>query len=203
MTISSHPTTSASLSRTTPTETKSGKPAPITDPTDNIPHGAGIDEYHLYTGDGSIAAGWPHKADWISFSEMFQTNIPLIIHSCNIYHVTPNTLPEILAIHNSILVISTATNTDPRFILAIILQESNGCVRVPTSFYSLRNPGLMQSHNGPTTCNEDATPIYPCPYTTIEEMIREGTAGTFEGAGMGLVMALREATVNGNVADVG
>lgn len=61
----------------------------------------------------------------------------------------------------------------------------------------------MQSHNGPATCNEDASPIYPCPYATIEEMIREGTAGTFEGRGMGLVMALREATVNGHVDDVG
>ncbi|KAL8903570.1 MAG: hypothetical protein Q9171_007357 [Xanthocarpia ochracea] len=74
MTISSHLTTSttpASSSRPTPINTKSKKPAPITDPTDSIPHSAGIDEYHLYTGNGSIAAGWPHKADWISFSEMY------------------------------------------------------------------------------------------------------------------------------------
>ncbi len=61
----------------------------------------------------------------------------------------------------------------------------------------------MQSHNGPATCNEDATPIYPCPYAMIEEMIREGTAGTFEGRGMGLVMALREGTEGGMVDDVG
>lgn len=46
--------------------------------------------------------------------------------------------------------------------------------------------------------------MYPCPYETIEEMIREGTAGTFEGRGMGLVMALRTATtVEGGVDDVG
>ncbi|KAL8889609.1 MAG: hypothetical protein Q9215_003117, partial [Flavoplaca cf. flavocitrina] len=96
-------------------------------------------------------------------SHRFTTNIPLIISSCRLFHVTPNTLDEILSIHRAILTISAATNTDARFILAIILQESNGCVRVPTSFYSLRNPGLMQSHNGPATCNEDATPIYPCP----------------------------------------
>ncbi|KAL8803983.1 MAG: hypothetical protein Q9182_002855 [Xanthomendoza sp. 2 TL-2023] len=178
-------------------------PSPTPIPTNTIPTSPGIDEYHLYTGNGSIAAGWPHKADWTSYEEMFNTNIPLIINSCKIWHVTPNTLDEILAIHNATLTISTATNTDPRFILAVILQESGGCVRVPTSFYSLRNPGLMQSHNGPATCNEDADPIYPCPYATIEEMIREGTAGTFEGQGMGLVLALRSATVGGNVADVG
>ncbi|KAL8893367.1 MAG: hypothetical protein Q9192_005341 [Flavoplaca navasiana] len=130
-------------------------------PGDDSP--PGLDEYHLYTGNGSIAAGWPHKADWMSFTDMFSTNIPLIISSCRLFHVTLNTLDEILSIHRAILTISAATNTDARFILAIILQESNGCVRVPTSFYSLRNPGLMQSHNGPATCNEDATPIYPCP----------------------------------------
>ncbi|KAL9615768.1 MAG: hypothetical protein Q9204_008670 [Flavoplaca sp. TL-2023a] len=192
--ISPTPTSSSSQSET---------PSPLADPTNLIPHSPGLDEYHLYTGNGSIAAGWPHKADWMSFSDMFSTNIPLIISSCRLFHVTPNTLDEILSIHRAILTISTATNTDARFILAIILQESNGCVRVPTSFYSLRNPGLMQSHNGPATCNEDATPIYPCPYATIEEMIREGTAGTFEGRGMGLVMALREGTEGGMVDDVG
>ncbi|KAL8804595.1 MAG: hypothetical protein Q9200_005767 [Gallowayella weberi] len=194
-------------------------PSPTPDPTSTIPTSPGIDEYHLYTGNGSITAGWPHKAGWTSYEEMyasftsfpltspftnlclpspsqnrFNTNIPLIINSCKIWHVTPNTLDEILAIHNATLTISNATNTDPRFILAVILQESGGCVRVPTSFYSLRNPGLMQSHNGPATCNEGADPIYPCPYGTIEEMIRKGTAGTFEGQGMGLVLALRSAT---------
>ncbi|CAO1598755.1 hypothetical protein XANCAGTX0491_002515 [Xanthoria calcicola] len=170
-------------------ETETPSPAP--DPTDLIPHSPGIDEYHLYTGDGSIAAGWPHKADWMSFTEMFATNIPLILHSCTLYHVAPNTLPETLALHTAILTIAAATTTDPRFILAIILQESNGCVRVPTSFSpnTVRNPGLMQSHNGPATCNEDASPLYPCPAATIEEMIREGTAGTFEGRGMGLVLS--------------
>lgn len=58
----------------------------------------------------------------------------------------------------------------------------------------------MQSHNGPATCNEDATPVVPCPYVTIEEMIREGTAGTSYDTGMGLVIALRQA--QGAIDDV-
>ncbi|KAI4236944.1 MAG: hypothetical protein L6R40_005996 [Gallowayella cf. fulva] len=188
---SSLPTTTTTPSSLLPlpTSTESDAAPPTADPSDVIPHSPGKDEYRLYTGNGSIAAGWPHKADWMSYEAMFTTNIPLILHSCKIWHVAPNTLPEIHSIHTATLTISHATNTDARFILAIILQESNGCVRVPTSFYSLRNPGLMQSHNGPATCNEDASPVYPCPYETIEEMIREGTAGTFEGRGMGLVMA--------------
>ncbi|KAL8992399.1 MAG: hypothetical protein Q9169_007132 [Polycauliona sp. 2 TL-2023] len=224
-------TTLSLVESSTAIRTTSETPEPTTDPSNIVPHGPGIDEYHLYTGNGSIAAGWPHKADWMSFSDMyilpqtlstlppsstkianspprnrFNTNIPLILLSCNQYHVTPNTLPEIASLRTAILTISSQTRTSARFILAIILQESNGCVRVPTSFYSLRNPGLMQSHNGPATCNEDASPIYPCPYATIEEMIREGTAGTFEGKGMGLVVALREADKSvgaGGEMDVG
>lgn len=127
--------------------------------------------------------------------------MPLISSSCTIYQVDLDTPDEIAALRNATLSISTETNTDPRFILAVIMQESNGCVRVPTSYYSVRNPGLMQSHNGPATCNEDATPLYPCPYATIEEMIREGTAGTSWDTGLGLVEALRQAT--GGVDDVG
>lgn len=81
------------------------------------------------------------------------------------------------------------------------MQESGGCVRAPTSYYSVRNPGLMQSHNGPATCNEDATPRTPCPYGVVEEMIREGTAGAGFGEDiMGLVEALRVA--EGEVDDV-
>ncbi|KAL8934828.1 MAG: hypothetical protein Q9216_005716, partial [Gyalolechia sp. 2 TL-2023] len=176
-------------------------PIPIPDWTEDLPHNSGIDKYNLYTGDGSIAAGWPHKADWMSYDEMFTANVPLLSKSCALYHVALNNPDEIASIHNATQIISLQTNTDPRFILAVIMQESGGCVRVPTSYYSARNPGLMQSHNGPATCNEDATPVTPCPYPTIEEMIREGTAGAGSGDDiMGLVEALRKA--EGEVDDV-
>lgn len=46
-------------------------PVPIPDWTEDLPHSPGIDKYNLYTGDGSIAAGWPHKADWMSYDEMY------------------------------------------------------------------------------------------------------------------------------------
>ncbi|KAI4254434.1 MAG: hypothetical protein LQ352_003105 [Teloschistes flavicans] len=171
-------------------------PPPIPDWTAEVPHSHGKDEYYLHTGNGSVFAGWPKKADWMSYEDMFTHNIHLIKNSCTIYHVPLNTPLEIQAIHNATLLIGIETNLDPRFILAIILQESSGCVRVPTSYYSVRNPGLMQDHNGPATCNEDAAPVYPCPYTAIEEMIREGSAGTTDAMGrpqMGLVEAWRGA----------
>jgi hypothetical protein len=79
--------------------------------------------------------------------------------------------------------VASSTGIDPRFIFAIILQESNGCVRAPTTNYGVRNPGLMQSHNGAGTCNE-ATVSNPCPSSEITQMIEDGTAGTSSGDGL-------------------
>lgn len=65
------------------------------------------------------------------------------------------------------------------------MQESTGCVRVRTTGGAgHRNPGLMQDHNGAGTCNEGGNVQNPCPKSTIELMIREGTAGTNDGDGL-------------------
>lgn len=65
------------------------------------------------------------------------------------------------------------------------MQESTGCVRVHTTGGSNhRNPGLMQDHNGSGTCNDYGNVQNPCPSSTIEKMIREGTAGTKDGDGL-------------------
>lgn len=32
--------------------------------------GAGLDNYKLYTGDGSASAGWPSMTEWVSFQQM-------------------------------------------------------------------------------------------------------------------------------------
>lgn len=55
--------------------------------------------------------------------------------------------------HSAILDISAVSGIDARVILAVILQESTGCVRVITTAYSHDNPGLMQSFNGTGSCN--------------------------------------------------
>lgn len=68
-------------------------------------------------------------------------------------------------------------------ILAIMLQESNGSVRVPTFRHSTPNPGLMQG-SGQATCNP-GTPQSPCPPDIIRAMIHEGVAG------IGLVTTLK------------
>ena len=69
-------------------------------------------------------------------------------------------------------------------ILAVIMQESHGCVRAPTTYNGVRNPGLMQDHNGEATCNDNGYVQNPCPSATIYKMISEGTAGTPSGDGL-------------------
>lgn len=86
---------------------------------------------------------------------------------------------------------------DPRFVLAIVLQESSACVRAPTTSYSHRNPGLMQSHDGVGTCNERGIKS-PCPTQTIEQMIRDGVLGTSSGDGLRQLYS----KAGGNIPDV-
>ena len=85
------------------------------------------------------------------------------------------------------------TLVDHRFILAVIMQESSGCVRVPTTFSPapdfIRNPGMMQDNNGGATCHEhDWQIMTPCPTAIILQMIRDGAAGTNSGDGLAQVI---------------
>ena len=81
-----------------------------------------------------------------------------------------------------------ATSVDPRFILAIMLQESEGCIRSRTTSAAgsttIFNPGLMQDHSGQHSCNPHGTEINPCPWDQIYGMIQDGVAGTTAGDGL-------------------
>ena len=108
--------------------------------------------------------------------------------SCKDQFGVPNDSgPEVGAIWDAIQQVSKETFVDHRFILAVIMQESSGCVRAPTSNYGVRNPGLMQDHNGQFSCNENGV-RNPCPKDSIFGMIREGTAGTHDGDGLAQVI---------------
>ena len=87
-------------------------------------------------------------------------------------------------IRNGIQRAADQTRVDRRFILAVIMQESKGCPRVNTTNNSVRNPGLMQDHNGAHSCNDNGSVLYPCPQYQIEGMIMDGTAGTCYGDGL-------------------
>jgi hypothetical protein len=72
---------------------------------------------------------------------------------------------EVGTIYDSIQQEAKETKVDHRFVLATIMQDSGGCVRVPTSNSGVCNPGLVQDHDGEATCNSDITHkvLDPCP----------------------------------------
>ena len=162
--------------------------------------GAGRDVYTQYCGNGG---NFPALSKWVSFENMyaflsqrlavadnnshrFNNNKKIMFSSCSQYSQANDNGAEVGSIYNAIQQVAIETKVDHRFILAVILQESGGCVRVPTSNFGVRNPGLMQDHNGDATCNSDITHVVqnPCPQDVITRMTREGTAGTRDGDGL-------------------
>jgi hypothetical protein len=95
--------------------------------------------------------------------------------SCSWWGLPNDSGPEIGEIWNAIEAQAAATFVDHRFILATIMQESGGCVRVNTTNYGVVNPGLMQSHNGPGQCNNNQYYQNPCPNSEIDQMIADGS----------------------------
>ncbi len=114
--------------------------------------------------------------------------------SCRQFQQPDNTADEINDLFAGIEAAASASGVDERFILAIIMQETGGCVRAPTSIGFVKNPGLMQDHNGTATCNSnhvkdgqllwDGQASIPCPSDQISAMILEGTSGTDSGNGL-------------------
>ncbi|KAK9445020.1 glycoside hydrolase [Metarhizium brunneum] len=153
--------------------------------------GGGDDSYNMYWGDGSTSAGWPSKSRWISFEDIQVQQLQehnyksTMFNSCGWNGWGPNNSgPEVGAIWDGIQKAAGASGVDHRFILAVVMQESSGCVRVPTTNYGVRNPGLMQDHDGAASCNDGGKVCNPCPSDTIYKMISEGTAGTDDGDGL-------------------
>jgi len=148
------------------------------------------DTYSLYTGP-AITPPYPEMQTWLSFSTMWLTNLPDMGQNC-VGSVPTNTASENRAIKSAILSVSSQTGVHPSFILAIIKQESNGCVRVPTtwSYEGLKNPGIMQSFDGTASCNSGGVLQQPCPNSVIEKMVMDGVLGN---QGVGIVPALEQA----------
>ena len=143
--------------------------------------------------------------------------------SCtNAFSVPPNSPAENDQLKSAILKASQETGLDSRFILAIAMQESNGCVHVHSTVSpdgTVRNPGLMQDHDGDHTCNlkKDTNPtrvgqikgdfskfiwnadnmLTPCPQEMIEGMIMDGVKGTTAGDGLMQTLTKGLGPVNG------
>lgn len=78
--------------------------------------------------------------------------------SCAQYGVADGSGPEVGSIYNDIQQIAQKSGVDHRFILAVTMEESNGCVRIPTSIApdanpSIYDPGLTQPYGCCYTCN--------------------------------------------------
>ncbi|RAH68270.1 uncharacterized protein BO66DRAFT_327196, partial [Aspergillus aculeatinus CBS 121060] len=149
--------------------------------------GAGKDSYTMYTGDGSTSAGWPAQSDCI---DRWSANKATIGKSCAQFGVADNSATETQELYDAIQEVATSSKVDHRFILAVVMQESKGCVRAPTSTYSVSNPGLMQSYKGTGTCNNGGSVKNPCPKTEIVQMIKDGAIGTSDADGYGLASLL-------------
>ncbi|KAK5112131.1 hypothetical protein LTR62_004474 [Meristemomyces frigidus] len=116
--------------------------------------------------------------------------------SCAQWGVPDDSDEEVAEMKTAMLDVAASTGVDARLILAVVMQESTGCVRVITTEYSVFNPGLMQSHNGTGTCNTNNAALglpgvagtgvvqTPCPASEIEQMITDGTNGTSSGDGL-------------------
>jgi len=151
------------------------------------------DSYTYFQGDGSTAAGWPSQDSWGSWDDLWKANVPLMQKSC-VWNgwVGDDSESEIQDISTAIQATAKSTGLDARFILAIMMQESKGCVRVPTTNNGVVNPGLMQSHNGAGSCFG----MSPCPSSSIQLMIKDGAAGTTEGPGLKQLFAQAQGKVN-------
>ncbi|KAN0070330.1 hypothetical protein V8E54_011911 [Elaphomyces granulatus] len=143
--------------------------------------------YTLYQGDGSTNAGWPPVSSWLAFEDMFNGVEAFILNSCMQFDVSNPSGQEANHIHDHVLQLSQQAGVDPRFSLAIIMEESGGCVRAPTTAGAVKNPGLMQSHNGDGTCNSGSV-LNPCPEQEIIQMITDGVVGTNSGDGLGTIL---------------
>lgn len=148
--------------------------------------------YVNYGGDGSTSKGWPAESAWASFDKIWSGNLDIMKTSCKqSFGVADNTEEELSAIKSGLESAAQQSGVDKRFLLSVMIQESKGCVRAPTTNYGQNNPGLMQSFNGEASCAGSSS----CSNDEIEKMI-------LEGAGIGRDFGLKQAIAQSNANDV-
>lgn len=156
------------------------------------------DQYTPYSGDGSASNGWPAQSAWAPYDALWAANLPLVTQSCGWHNWGTNNSPaETAALDRAIRGEAAQSGVDARFILAIVMQESGGCVRAPTTNNGVVNPGLMQSHNGLASCAGRT----PCPDADIGAMVADGTRGTPSGDGLQQTLARARGAIGGSPDD--
>lgn len=114
-------------------------------------------DYVQYSGS---ASNFPSQDQWASYSHLWQSNSRLMK-----FHDSDE---EVALMKKAVETVATESGVDVRAIPCIIVQESGGNVRVGSTENGVRNPGLMQSHNG---VSFDANN----PEGSILQMVRDGS----------------------------
>lgn len=163
----------------------------------------GTNMYVEYTGDGSRTDGWPGVESWVSFNEMWITNAHIIARSCDLWYKQPNNdMQETQDLYDAIKQVSHETRVDHRFIFAIVIQETKGCVRAATNTdNNADNTGLLQDYKGAYSCNNNGKVQTPCPKDQILGMIRDGVAGSSDGHGLAEDINAQKDHVDNEVAE--
>lgn len=141
-----------------------------------------VDEFTFFKGNGTKQANWPTSSNWSNFDDLWEANLPLIRTACTINNAGPdNSEEEIALLKKNLLSITLESDidVDQRVALALMMQESQGCVRMPTTGTNIKRPGLFQSPNGAGTC----AGLDSCSESMIVQMIRDGLAGTPDDPG--------------------
>jgi LysM repeat protein len=123
------------------------------------------------------ASNFPDSKHWQKWSLMWARNEKVMLI---------NDTPEYVQyIKQAIETVAKEAKVDRRVILCTIMQESQGNVHVRTTISpdgSVRNPGLMQTHNGVEFDASNAK-------GSILQMVRDGVEGTKFGDGLTQLLA--------------
>jgi hypothetical protein len=123
------------------------------------------------------ASNFPSPDRWQKFSLMWKRDAGVMRIN--------DMAEQIEFIKQAIEQVAAESSIDKRVILCTIMQESQGNVHVRTTISPdgrVRNPGLMQSHNGVEFNSAD-------PRGSILQMVRDGVEGTKSGDGLKQLLA--------------
>ncbi|CAZ84509.1 unnamed protein product [Tuber melanosporum] len=130
----------------------------------------GYEDPSFYFCFSGIKENFPPIVNWMNFHDMFNLN-----QNTTLVHF--DTGPEQGAIYDAIVQVSQEAKVDARLILAVIMQESSGNVRVPCTNNGIENCGLMQAFTGSVSYDPNNM------VASILQMVRDGTQGTAQGPG--------------------
>jgi len=112
------------------------------------------------------ASNFPDPSTWVDFDSMASRQAATM-------DTTGNSHQETQYVLNAVAIVSAETGIDKRGILAVIMQESHGQVRVQSTSSpgaGVHNTGIMQAHNGVSFDPNN-------PQASITQMVRDGAAG--------------------------